>query len=143
MYLGEYFHSLDKKNRIFIPSRFRKKGRERFVITCGLEGCLFIYPQDAWKRISNQFSSLPLNKKAAREFLRTFLSGATQEEVDRQGRLLISKNLLKFAGINREAVVLGVGERLEIWSRKRWEEYRSKAYKRYAQIAEKLDLGAT
>jgi len=139
--IGQYDHSLDKKNRIFIPARLRQNVKN-FIITTGLEGCLFIYAPDNWKKITERLKALPLTKADARKFLRTFLSGASECPLDDQGRILIPRNLCKYANIRKEVIVVGVLDRIEIWSRSNWERYQKEAEKKFVEVAEKLvDLG--
>jgi len=139
--IGQYRHSLDGKNRLFIPARLRQNVR-RFIITSGLEGCLFVYTPENWKKITERLKTLPLTKADARKFLRTFLSGANECPVDDQGRILIPKTLCSYANIRKEAIVVGVLDRIEIWSRNNWERYQKEAEKQFVEVAEKLvDLG--
>ncbi|MFQ5866428.1 MAG: division/cell wall cluster transcriptional repressor MraZ [bacterium] len=141
MLIGQYHHSLDGKNRLFIPARLRQNVR-RFVITSGLEGCLFVYTSDNWKKITERFKALPLTKADARRFLRTFLSGASECDLDDQGRILIPKNLCNYANIRKETIVVGVLDRIEIWSKSNWQRYQKEAEKKFVEVAEKLvDLG--
>jgi len=138
---GQYDHSLDGKNRLFIPAKLRQNVR-KFIITSGLEGCLFVYTPDNWKKITERLKALPLTKADARKFMRTFLSGASECDVDDQGRILIPKNLCSYANIRKEAIVVGVLDRIEIWSKSNWERYRKEAEKKFVEVAEKLvDLG--
>ena len=141
MLIGQYRHSLDGKNRLFIPARLRQNVR-KFIITSGLEGCLFVYTPENWKKITERLKTLPLTKADARKFLRTFLSGANECPVDDQGRILIPKTLCSYANIRKEAIVVGVLDRIEIWSRNNWERYQKEAEKQFVEVAEKLvDLG--
>ena len=141
MLIGQYDHSLDGKNRLFIPARLRQNVR-RFVITSGLEGCLFVYTPENWKKITERLKTLPLTKADARKFLRTFLSGANECPVDDQGRILIPKTLCSYANIKKEVIVVGVLDRIEIWSKSNWERYQKEAEKQFVEVAEKLvDLG--
>jgi len=138
---GQYDHSLDGKNRLFIPAKLRQNVR-KFIITSGLEGCLFVYTPDNWKKITERLRALPLTKADARKFMRTFLSGASECDVDDQGRILIPKNLCSYANIRKEAIVVGVLDRIEIWSKSNWERYRKEAENKFVEVAEKLvDLG--
>jgi len=139
--IGQYRHSLDGKNRLFIPAKFRQNVR-RFVITSGLEGCLFVYTPQNWKRIAERLKALPLTRADARKFLRTFLSGASECHLDDQGRILIPQSLCKYANIGKEVIVVGVLDRIEIWSRSNWQGYQREAEKKFVEVAEKLvDLG--
>jgi MraZ protein len=139
--IGQYCHSLDGKNRLFIPARLRQNVR-KFIITSGLEGCLFVYTPENWRKITERLKTLPLTKADARKFLRTFLSGANECPVDDQGRILIPKTLCSYANIKKEAIVVGVLDRIEIWSKSNWERYQKEAEKQFVEVAEKLvDLG--
>lgn len=141
MLIGQYDHSLDGKNRLFIPAKLRQNVR-KFIITSGLEGCLFVYTPDNWKKITERLKALPLTKADARKFMRTFLSGASESDLDDQGRILIPRNLCSYANIRKEAIVVGVLDRIEIWSKSNWERYRKEAEKKFVEVAEKLvDLG--
>ncbi|MFB0527114.1 MAG: division/cell wall cluster transcriptional repressor MraZ [bacterium] len=141
MLIGQYHHSLDGKNRLFIPARLRQNVR-KFVITSGLEGCLFVYALENWKKITERLKTLPLTKADARKFLRTFLSGANECPVDDQGRILITKTLCSYANIKKEVIVVGVLDRIEIWSKSNWERYQKEAEKKFVEVAEKLvELG--
>ena len=141
MFIGEYKYSIDNKNRLFIPSKFRT-GIRKFIITRGLENCLFMYPANKWKEISFKFKKLPLAKAEARAFLRVLLSGATECDVDRQGRILVPKNLCTYAKIKQNIVIIGVLDRIEIWDKDVWQTYSGKAVKSFTDLAEKLiELG--
>jgi len=145
MFIGLYQHAIDKKNRLFIPAKFRLPGKGRnkkFVLTCGLEGCLFLYPREAWLDISKKFRTLPLTKKDARQFLRIFLAGACECGLDIQGRILIPKNLIDYAKIKRNVAILGLVDRVEIWANEEWKKYHQSSKSRFSDVAEKLtDLG--
>lgn len=122
MFKGEYSHSVDAKGRIIMPAKFREILGEEFVVTKGLDGCLFVYPNKEWENIENKFREIPLTSKDARKFSRFFFAGAADCEVDRQGRVLIPSVLREFAGLNKEVVLVGVLNRIEIWSKERWQE---------------------
>ena len=122
MFMGEYHYSIDDKGRITIPSKIRYLLGETFIVTRGLDNCLFIYPKNEWDTIINKYRELP-NTKNARDFMRFFLSGATESEIDKHGRVNISSPLMKYAGLSKECVIIGVNERIEIWSKDRWEEF--------------------
>lgn len=115
MFKGEYSHSVDAKGRIIMPAKFREILGEEFVVTKGLDGCLFVYPNKEWENIENKFREIPLTTKDARKFSRFFFAGAADCEVDRQGRVLIPSVLREFAGLNKEVVLVGVLNRIEIW----------------------------
>ena len=123
MFLGEYQHTLDVKGRITIPSRFREQLLERFVATKGLDNCIFLYPMDEWQAIENKLKSLPFTRADVRSFARFFFSGASELEVDKQGRVVLPGNLRDYAGIDKDVVIIGVGTRVEIWSYDSWNEY--------------------
>lgn len=122
MFMGEYNHSIDAKGRLIIPSKFRELLGEEFVITRGLDGCLSIYPMDEWGTFEEKLKALPLTSKSARTFSRFFVSGATSCEVDRQGRILIPQPLREFAGLDKDVVLTGNVNRIEVWSREKWSE---------------------
>lgn len=142
MFLGEYQHSLDVKGRITIPAKFREELGEQFVATKGLDNCIFLYPQKEWQFIEKKLKELPLTRADVRSFVRFFFSGASELEVDKQGRTLLPANLRDYAGIERELAVIGVGARIEIWAIDKWADYTEKAGSSYEEIAESLvDLG--
>ena len=120
MLIGEYEHSLDVKGRLILPSKFRVDLGEKFIITKGLDGCLFAFSQEEWKNFETKLKSLPLSDKNARNFVRFFLAGATECEIDKQGRFLIPSNLREAGKLEKEAVIIGVGTRLEIWNKDIW-----------------------
>ena len=105
--MGEYKHNLDTKGRIIVPSKFRELLDEQFVITRGLDRCLFAYTEDEWSRIEEKLKTLPLTKKDARKFTRLFFSGATNVEIDKQGRINIPQNLREYAGLSKDCTVIG------------------------------------
>ena len=123
MLMGEYHHNIDEKNRLIIPSKFRTELGESFVITRGLDNCLFVYSIKEWENIVNKLKNLPFTKKDARNFTRFFLSGAVQSEFDKQGRIIITSPLVQYANLNRECVIIGVNERLEIWSKETFDKF--------------------
>ena len=122
MLIGEYEHSLDAKGRLIMPSKLRMDIGEKFVVTKGLDGCLFAFSQSEWLNFEEKLKSLPLSDRNARNFVRFFLSGATECEIDKQGRFLISNNLRIAANLEKEVVIIGVGTRLEIWNKSTWEQ---------------------
>ena len=121
MFMGEYNHTLDTKGRLIIPSKFRETLGEKFVVTKGLDGCLFVYAGDDWNAFEQKLTSLPLINKEARQFARFFLAGAATVEVDKQGRILLPAHLREFAGLEKDVVVIGANTKAEIWDRARWE----------------------
>jgi len=138
MFTGEYHHSIDEKGRLIIPSRYRNELGEKFVITRGIEHCLYVYSLSSWEQITKKLESLPFTKKDAREFTRFFLSGATVAEFDSQGRVNITSPQLSYADINKECVVVGVGNRLEVWAVENWDVFMDSAVKNMSDIAENL-----
>ena len=141
MFIGEYQHALDVKNRMIVPSKLREELGNKFVITKGLDGCLYAYPQDEWKNLENKLKTLPLTNKDARAFVRFFFAGACEIEMDKQGRGLIPQNLKEYAGIEKEIVSIGALTRVEIWSKEKWQEYNDSNID-FESIAEKMsDLG--
>lgn len=123
MLIGEYEHSLDVKGRLIMPSKLRLDIGEKFIITKGLDGCLFGFSQNEWATFENKLKTLPLTNKNARDFVRFFLSGATECEIDKQGRFLIVSNLREYAKIEKEVIIIGVGTRIEIWNKENWKKY--------------------
>ena len=123
MLIGEYEHSLDDKGRVIMPAKLRIDIGERFIITKGLDGCLFVFSQAEWSNFETKLKELPLTSKTARDFVRFFLSGATECEIDKQGRFLIVTNLREYANIKKELVIIGVGTRIEIWDKTKWKDY--------------------
>ncbi len=119
---GEYSHSIDAKGRLIIPVKFRELLGEQFVVTKGFDGCLFVFAQDGWDEFEAKLQALPMDKPEARALGRFFLSGAIDAELDKQGRILLPANLLQHAHIEKEAVVAGVGNRAEIWSKADWDK---------------------
>ncbi len=138
MFMGEYHHSIDDKGRLIIPSKFRTELGDKFVITRGIENCLFAYPIERWETIVHKLESLPFTKKDARNFTRFFLSGATVAEFDKQGRINITSPLITYAGIQKDCVVIGTGDRLEIWAKDAWENFFNSASINMSDIAENL-----
>lgn len=123
MFIGEYQHALDSKNRIIIPSKLRDELGDIFILTKGLDGCLYAYPMNEWKILEEKLKKLPLTNRDARAFVRFFFSGANEITVDKQGRALVPQNLLEYASIDKDIVSIGVSTRLEIWSKEKWNEY--------------------
>lgn len=138
MFMGEYHHTIDEKGRLIIPSKFREELGEKFIITRGIENCLFVYSLDSWKKITDKLESLPFTKKDARQFVRFFLSGATTAEFDKQGRVNITSPLISYANLQKDCVVIGTGDRLEIWSQEDWNAFFDSAASNMSDIAENL-----
>ncbi|HYK73638.1 MAG TPA: division/cell wall cluster transcriptional repressor MraZ [Pseudoneobacillus sp.] len=138
MFMGEHHHNIDSKGRLIVPAKFRDNLGEMFVITRGLDQCLFGYPLTEWKEIEIKLKALPLTKKDARAFTRFFFSGATESEIDKQGRINIPTPLLQYAKLEKECVILGVSNRIEIWSKQIWEDYFNESEESFAEIAENM-----
>lgn len=125
MLLGEYSHNLDTKGRVSIPAKFRDDLGSSFIVTKGLDNCLFIYSKQEWTTFESKLKTLPLTNPNARNFIRFFFSGATECEIDKQGRINIPQNLREYAGITKEVYVIGVATRVEIWDKEKWDNYTS------------------
>jgi len=138
MFTGEYQHTLDGKGRVIIPSRLRDGLGERFVVTRGLDHCLFVYPSSEWVRLEQKLKQLPFTKRDSRAFSRLFFSGAMEVETDKQGRVLIPLNLREYAGIEKDVMFIGVSNRVEVWSEGAWRDYFGQANENYEELAEKL-----
>ena len=142
MFYGEHDHTIDRKGRLIIPSRFREVMKEhfveRFVVTRGLDRCLFLFPEDEWRTQENRFRSLSFTKQEARRFNRFYFSGAVELTCDRQGRVLLPPYLKDFAGIKREVVLVGVSNRIEIWDKEEWKKFYGEFKESYEEIAERL-----
>lgn len=136
--MGEYQHSIDNKGRVSIPVRFREELGDTFVATKGLDHSLFVYPMEEWQRLAQKLRSLPFTRADARAFARFFFSGATELEPDKQGRVLLPQLLREHAKITKDVVIIGVSNRVEIWSKEVWEEYSVQASADYEGIAEKM-----
>ena len=121
MLIGEYEHSLDAKGRMIMPAKLRADIGEKFILSKGLDGCLFAFSMQEWNNFEEKLKSLPLSDKNARSFVRFFLAGATECEIDKQGRFLIPNNLRVIANLEKEAIIIGVGTRLEIWNKEKWQ----------------------
>jgi MraZ protein len=138
MFMGEHQHNIDAKGRLFIPARFREGLGDSFVLTKGLDGCLFAYTREEWDALEQKLKTLPFTKGDARAFVRFFFSGAATCEVDKQGRILIPGNLREFAQLEKDVVVIGVSSRVEIWAKNRWDDYSARAAASYEELAENI-----
>lgn len=140
MFMGEYNHTIDAKGRLIVPSKFRELLGNEFVVTKGLDGCLFVYPNEEWKNIEEKFRNVPLTTKDARKFSRFFFAGAAALEVDKQGRILLPQVLRDYAVLDKDVVLVGVLSRVEIWSKEKWLDNNS--YDDMDEIAEHMaELG--
>ena len=123
MYMSEYNHTIDQKGRLIIPSKFRESSGYAFVVTKGLDGCLFAYDYTGWTGFEEKLKDLPMNNPNTRQVVRFFLAGASEIEIDKQGRALIPQNLREYAGLSKDVVLIGAGNRFEIWDREKWNTY--------------------
>lgn len=138
--MGEYNHTIDAKGRLIIPSKFREALGDEFVVTKGLDGCLFVYDNQEWAAFEEKLKALPLMNKESRKFVRFFLAGAASVEVDKQGRILLPSVLREFAELDKDVVLVGVASRIEIWSKQKWDE--ASEYDDMEDIAEHMsELG--
>ncbi len=140
MLIGEYEHSLDAKGRLIMPAKLRTDMGEKFITTKGLDGCLFVFSQNEWSNFESKLKELPLTNKNARDFVRFFLSGATECEIDKQGRFLLINTLREYAEITKEVIIIGVGTRLEIWDKEKWKKYNSNENISADTIAENMTM---
>jgi MraZ protein len=138
MLIGEYEHTLDIKGRLIMPAKLKEDIGEKFVVTKGLDGCLFAYSHTEWKNFEDKLRTFPLTNKDARALMRFFLAGAMECEIDKQGRFLITSNLREFAGLEKEIVIIGVLTKIEIWSKDKWLKYSENENKTADEIAEKM-----
>ena len=138
MLIGEFEHSLDAKGRLIMPAKIREDIGDKFIITKGLDGCLFGFSKKEWDNFEEKLKTLPLTNKNARDFVRFFLSGATECEVDKQGRFLIAGNLREYASLEKDAVITGVGTKSETWNKDKWKVYNSEENLSADQIAENM-----
>ena len=140
MFIGEYEHSVDAKGRVIMPAKLREDIGEKFIVTKGLDGCLFAYSKTEWSNFEEKLKTLPLTNKNARDFVRFFLSGAVECEIDKQGRFLIPNNLREYATLEKEINIIGVGTRIEIWNREAWKHYSSTENISADEIAENMTM---
>ncbi|MET3682042.1 MraZ protein [Alkalibacillus flavidus] len=138
MFMGEYQHNIDTKGRIIVPAKFREGLGQTFVVTRGLDKCLFAYPMDEWKQLEEKLKQLPLTKKDARAFTRFFFSGAVECEIDKQGRINVPAPLRSYADLSKECTIIGVSNRVELWAKEAWDEYVEDSEDSFSEIAENL-----
>lgn len=134
--MSEYSHTIDPKGRLIIPSKFREVLGDEFVVTKGLDGCLFVYDNNEWAAFEEKLKSLPLTNKDSRKFVRFFLAGAANVELDKQGRILVPSVLREFAGLDKDVILAGVGNHIEIWSKEKWED--ASQYDDMDEISERM-----
>ncbi len=140
MFTGEYNHNIDNKGRLIIPSKVRDQLSGNFIITRGLDNCLFLYTTDEWQKLVDKISKLPVNRAEARHVSRFFLSAALECELDTQGRANISTALIEHAKLEKECVIIGVSNRLEIWNKDKWLDYINEKTESFDEIAENLEI---
>lgn len=138
MFRGEYQHSIDAKGRVVLPSKFRDKLGKLFIITKGLDKCLFVYPLETWERFEAKVPHMSMGDESERWFLRTFIGGATEGEPDAQGRVNLPPSLREYAGIKKDVISLGVVNRIEIWGKERWDIYNNESNFQDKELAEKI-----
>jgi MraZ protein len=142
MFYGEYLHSLDKKDRVIIPARFREVLKEhyaeKFYVTRGLDGCLFVFTEEAWKSQERKFREMPFTRNESRKFNRLYFSGASEVVCDKQGRILIPSYLKDYAEIKEDVVIIGVSDRFEIWAKEKWQKFFEANQGSFEELAEKL-----
>lgn len=138
MLLGEYHHNIDDKGRLVIPTKYREELGDEFIITRGIERCLYVYSKIEWEKLVAKLNTLPFTKKDARTFMRSFFSGATVCEFDKSGRINVTSPLVSYAGLTKECVIIGVNDRLEIWSEDAFNQFMSDNSEQLEDIAEHL-----
>jgi MraZ protein len=142
LFYGEYLHTIDRKDRLIMPAKFRDAckdyGVERFFLTRGLDRCVFMFAEDEWRAQEQKFKSMPFTKQEARGFNRLFFSGAVDVRPDRQGRFILPSYLKDYAQIERDTVVLGVSNRIEIWDARLWQEFYANSSATFEKIAENI-----
>lgn len=141
MFMGEYHHNIDDKNRLVIPSNYRELLGETFIITRGLEKCLYVYTESEWQKIVDKLASLPFTKKDARIFVRSFFSAAASCNLDKQGRISINTPQSTYASLTKECVIIGANDRLEIWSKSEWDKFNTEYSEALESVAEHLFNG--
>ena len=140
MFVGQYQHNLDEKNRLIIPSKFRAKLGEKAIITVGFDKCLAIYTQEEWTNLQSKLLSLNSNQSDTRKYIRFLVGSATECDCDSHGRVILPTNLLDYGNIKKELVVLGSLNHIEIWSKESWSNYYENASKQFEDVAEKLEF---
>lgn len=144
MFYGEYEHTIDRKGRLIVPAKFRQALKEndvkRLFLTRGLDGCLFLFPESEWRLAENRFKQIPFTKGEGRKFNRLFFSGAAEMIVDGLGRLLVPKALKDFAGIKQDVIIVGVSNRMEVWSKEKWQAFYESSRQGFEEVAERVML---
>jgi len=140
LFYGEYQHTIDPKGRVIIPSKFRDDLGEKFIATKGLDNCLFVYSASEWSNLEAKLRTLPFTDKDVRAFVRFFFAGATECELDKQGRILLPQNLREYAGLDKDIYIIGVSSRVELWDKEKWESYNGDDNMGADKIAEKMAI---
>ncbi|MDY6065150.1 MAG: division/cell wall cluster transcriptional repressor MraZ [Finegoldia sp.] len=138
MFINEYYHNLDEKGRITMPSKFREQLGDELFLTKGMEKCLFCYPKTGFYILTDKLNKLSLTRKEARAFSRMFFAGASNQKFDKQGRFLIPKNLREYANITSDVAIIGVSSRIEIWDKKAWEDYSNLNSMKFDELSEQI-----
>lgn len=138
MFIGEYSHSIDVKKRLAMPSKFRSDLGGRVIVTRGLDTCLFVYPSKVWEALAHKLGTMPIGESHTRSFVRLLLAGAVDVDVDSQGRILLPEYLKQYAGLDKDVIVAGLYDRLEVWDAKTWEQYKTQAEQSVSDVAEEL-----
>lgn len=142
MFIGEYAHTIDEKSRLAVPIKFRPDLAEGAVITRGLDNCLFFFTKAEWQKLAEKLANLPLSQANTRAFARLMLAGAMDVTLDKQGRIILPDYLKKYAGLNRQVVITGLYNRLEIWDAQIWAKYKQNTESQSEEIAERMgELG--
>ena len=139
MFMGEYAHNIDRKGRLIMPAKFREDLGEHVVVNRGLDGCLYIYTSSQWEAVYKKLSTLPSTNKDARMFQRMMLSKAAEVDLDSQGRILIPRTLIDLAGLEKECLIVGMANHLEIWSKERWTQLEEEQSGSFEEAAEALN----
>lgn len=140
MFVGQFVHNLDSKNRITIPSKFRVKLGEKAIITVGFDRCLAIYTQEEWENLQTKLLSLNSNQSDTRKYIRFLVGSATECDCDNHGRVILPANLIEYSHIKKELVILGSLNHIEIWAKEEWSHYYETASKQFEEVAEKLEF---
>ena len=141
MFIGEYHHNIDEKGRIVLPGKFRNNDMTKIVVTRGLEKCLYLYTVEDWEKVVSKLNTLPFTKKDARTFMRSFFAGASVCEFDKMGRINITSPLVSYANLEKECVVIGVCDRIEIWNEELYNNFMAENCSQLESIAENLFEG--
>lgn len=140
MFIGEYQHTVDAKGRMFVPSKFRDDLGDTFIVTLGLDNCLFVFPQEEFDRLKAKLDAVSITNKDARQFARFFFARASECELDKQGRIMLPQNLRTYAGLTKEVTVVGVSNRVELWNTEAWESTHSLDQFSPDELSEKMEL---